>query len=279
MQLERHISESAFLVNESRARDVGLSRDRFAHLWVSDRTRKLWEDFSREVYPHDAVELGVRNRYFLQRLNAAVTDGGIVVFVNIGSGFTSYPYLTDRPCRCIEVDYDHVLRYKREQTHAWREEGLLPDRPVEYLPADLNDPGDLARLGAHLEEILRAGPSFMLLEGITYYLGMPRLMELFDLASRVQERGSILAFDFWKPDVASHPITLRFKRFFDERFGHREAAYNLFDEAFVHTIPGYAVAEMTDVQEQERALAGSAVLSDSGGILPEHYAILKKGQD
>jgi hypothetical protein len=80
----KHISESAFLVNESRARNVGLSHDRYARLWVSDATRKLWEDFAREVYPFDDIELSLRNRFFLERLEAELRKDRTTVFVNFG---------------------------------------------------------------------------------------------------------------------------------------------------------------------------------------------------
>lgn len=72
MDVEKHISETAFLVNESRARMVELSKDIYARLWVTERTKKIWEDFAKHVYPHDDLELSIRNRYFLEHLEKFV---------------------------------------------------------------------------------------------------------------------------------------------------------------------------------------------------------------
>lgn len=143
MGFEQNISESAFLVNESRARNVGLSQDEYAHLWVTENTRTLWEDFSREVYPHDATELGSRNRFFLEHLRSAIASSQVTTFINFGAGFTSYPFLVDESCRFIEIDFKHVVEYKKKKVTRWQQMGLLPEREIFFLAADLNEPSDI----------------------------------------------------------------------------------------------------------------------------------------
>jgi O-methyltransferase involved in polyketide biosynthesis len=273
---DKHISESALLVNESRARNVSLSRDRFAHLWVGESTRALWEAFSREVYPHDAIELGARNRFFLESLAAFTDSVADPVFVNVGAGFTSYPFLLERPCTCIEIDYEHVVAVKRRKIEAWRREEILPARNIEFMAADLARDEDLRRLEEQLASRFAGSPSFILMEGLTYYLapaGMETLLEIF---RKLQTTGSLLAFDFWTPDTREHPTFDRLRRFFSERFGHRESHYNLFDIDRVRAIRGYDPVAHTNVQELERRFLGTTVLQHYDEILPEHYVILKR---
>ena len=117
------ISESAFLVNESRSRRVDISKDIYSLLWVTDSTRELWKDFCKKVYPFDDVELSLRNRFFLDRLNSFLHSKSNPVFVNIGAGFTSYPFLIKSPCICIEVDFKHVITYKQRKIEKWKKEG------------------------------------------------------------------------------------------------------------------------------------------------------------
>lgn len=274
MEFKRHISESAFLVNESRARRVVLSHDLYAHLWVSDATRRLWEDFSREVYPYDEIELGARNRFFLERLNSYVETNPGAVFVNVAAGFTSYPFLTQTECRCIEIDYEHVLAFKREKTEEWRREGLLPDRRVEFLAADLTAEAERERLRRTLGAKIAARPSIFMMEGLTYYLESAVLSELFSVFAEVQSKGSVLTFDFWTPDSEKHPVFIRFSEFFEKRFGHRRKNYNLLDVDTVRSVPGYELVELTDIQELEQAYSSTRVLSNYEEILPEDYAVL-----
>jgi O-methyltransferase involved in polyketide biosynthesis len=274
MNFDGHISESAFLVNESRARNVKLSRDQFAHLWVTDSTRKLWEDFSRCVYPYDDIELPLRNRFFLDRLNHYNSSNPNTVFLNIGAGFTSYPYLIDEPCICIEVDYPHVIGYKRSQIDSWRNDGLLPNRQVDFIEADLTDEQDTKSLKLYLEPLLANNSSFVLMEGLTYYLDMRVLNRLLILFAAVQSEGSVLTFDYWKPDMLSHPVFKRFQEFFCDRLGHEKSDYNLFDLDFIGSISDYDIVETNDIQKLEREMAGTNRLQSYGNILPEQYAIL-----
>ncbi len=276
MAFDKHISESAFLVNESRARNIELSRDRYARLWVTDSTRKLWDDFTREVYPYDDIELGLRNRFFLERLNIFIDTNQDVVFVNIGSGFTSYPFLTDKRCRCIEVDYAHVIDYKRRKLATWQADGLLPERKIEFLPANLANESDVEDLSNYLGLLLANNSSFILLEGLTYYLEKKVLQRIFNMFSRIQERDSVLTFDYWRPDVIEHPIFLRFRDFFSRRLGYDEKHYTLFDDDFLQSLPGYEIVEITDIQELETIYSKTTFLADYQKILPEHYAVLRK---
>jgi O-methyltransferase involved in polyketide biosynthesis len=277
MDFDGHISESAFLVNESRARGVKLSKDRFAALWVGDSTRRLWDSFTAQVYPHDAIELGLRNRFFLERLSSFVESFPEPAFVNIGAGFTSYPFLIDKRIACMEVDYPHVIEFKRSKVERWTAEGLLPPRDVKFVPCDLNVGADRKRLALALEEVASRGPSFVLMEGLTYYLSMGLLEDLFEIFRGAQTPGSAMAFDFWRPENASHPVFLRFEKFFAESFGVEQNRYNFMDPGSIASIKDYRVAELRSVQELEKLFSDTRVLQDPAGILPESYALLLKG--
>jgi O-methyltransferase involved in polyketide biosynthesis len=273
---EGHISTSAFLVNESRARNVTLSGDVYAQLWVTEATSRLWEEFSREVYPLDALELGLRNRFFLERLQEGIAAGCTAVFVNLAAGFTSYPFLLTEPIPCIEVDHAHVVAYKRQRVVGWQAEGRLPSRPVLYLAADLADPNSLRKLARELRPLLAGQPSFLLLEGLTYYLAADAWQRLLEFCTRLQVVGSMLAFDYWTPAIITNRIFQRFHTFCTKRFGRTEPEYNLLATEFVATLPGYEVVELTDVQALEERFAGTELLAHTNEILPENYALLRR---
>jgi O-methyltransferase involved in polyketide biosynthesis len=270
------ISDSAFLVNESRARGAELSRDRYARLWVTESTRRLWEDFSREVYPRDDVELPLRNRFYLDALEKAVRLHPNVVFLNLAAGFTSYPFLVERPCRSIEVDFDHVGRFKRTNTDKWIAEGLLPQREVEFIACDLGSERDVASLTERLRGAVGARPTVAFLEGITYYLKREALERIFGLLREIQKAGSKIALDFWPPEYKDHPVHERFRKFCAERFGHAESDYHFFDADLLRGIAGYDIVEETDIVELERRFSCEHRLADPREILPERYAVLDR---
>jgi hypothetical protein len=150
MDFTQHISDSAFLVNESRARRSDLSGDYYAHHWVDperrERVRKLWNDFSSCVYPFDDIVLSIRNRFFLERIQAFVSNHADSALVNLGAGFTSYPFLLDRSIRVLEVDFPHVTTYKQSRIDDLTQRGVLPIRSIQfcgrpYAPGRFDPPG------------------------------------------------------------------------------------------------------------------------------------------
>jgi len=276
MKIQRTLSESAFLVNESRARRVDISLDRYAQLWVSDTTKELWEDFAKKVYPYDAIELGLRNRFFLDQLRMFIGSVVDPVFVNMGAGFTSYPFLVEEPCRCIEVDLNYVIEYKQKQIETWIQKGKLPDRRIEYISADLSCATERKHLQIKLRSVVHNDLSFILFEGITYYLNESVLTALFELCAALQKSGSVLAFDYWDPSIESNPVFLRLKRFFAERFGYKETSYTLFDSDFIQRMQGYTVVEYSDIQKLEKRYLPTTLLKKKKEILPENYVVLKR---
>lgn len=195
---------------------------------------------------------------------------------NIGAGFTSYPFLAAGDCRWIEIDYEHIVQYKRRKVAEWQEEGVLPERRIDFFAADLTDAADLERLRRFLMPALSGSPSFILMEGITYYLDMSLLEGLFGMFRELQWGGSAPAFDFWTPLSATHPVFLRFVDFFSRRFGHHRRDFALLDADFARSVPGYEVRKLTDVQELEGVYSETVVLSEYEAILPESYVIMSR---
>lgn len=276
MKIKPHISASAFLVNESRARKVDLSQDIYAKCWVTPETQELWAAFAKQVYPHDDLELSLRNRYFLDHLKTRVTAHSDFVFVNLGAGFTSYPFLLDAPCRCLEVDYPHVLAFKQEQIQKWQEVGTLPRRIIEFFAADLNTERDLSALTQTLRSWTTNTPSFILLEGISYYLTQSTLDRLFAIFRAIQAPGSIVGFDFWKPSIEQNSVFRRLQQFWEERFGYSTSTYNFIDDASIQAITGYKVLEITNAAALEKVYCTTTALQESDQMLPENYALLQR---
>ena len=275
--MEKDISASAFLVNESRARNEALSLDIHAKLWVDEDVRKLWTQFNDEVYNRDPRAMAVRNRFFLGRLNDFFSRHPGGLFLNIAAGFTSYPYLMDPRVETVEVDLPDVVTYKSRRVKEFQEAGQLPRRRVCFLAADLNsDPGRRA-LEASLAGIIRERPSFILLEGISYYLDPVAFGDLMAQAARIQCPGSEVAMDYWLPEVVDNGVFNRFRDFLARRCGHPLRQYHLMTPNQVGGIEGYFPGVETDVSAVERMLCEAPILQDWEGRIPENFVVLIRG--
>lgn len=270
------IAETAFLVNESRARRQDISKDRFASLWVSEGARQLWKDYSANVYPHDDINISIRNRFFLDRLSTfALANPGCCI-ANIAAGFTSYPFLLGESLRYLEIDLPSVISFKEPKVRLWQAEGTLPPREVEFLPVDLNQRSDRLVLEKHLAEKFDSKPSAVLLEGILYYLTADTVAALFDILRKVLVPRSLVILNYWKPEVATHPVFRRLEDFFQKTLQIPSKTYNLFGEEFLRGIIGFKIGELAVPQNLERDYAGTSVLSSQDKVLPGNYCVLER---
>lgn len=282
--IKHQLSDTAFLVNESRARKSELSKDIYAHFWILSEQRKgvkkLWEAFAKEVYPYDDVEISVRNRYMLEHLQAFAEANKSPVHLNIGAGLTSYPFLLKHDhVLFIEIDLPYIIAYKKERLEQLQSDGYLPKKEVMFISADLNSVSDRETLKKQLIRLISNRPSFIQMEGLTYYLSISSLNNLLNIFHEIQQPGSVLVFDFWKPVMQEHSVFQKLQKFFAYRFGHQSSNYSLLEKTFITSIEGYTLIEITNVVEQEANFTNAISLRDAEYTLHENYALLKRNSE
>lgn len=273
--MNHDISDTAFVVNESRSMRVDISRDIYAHLWVTDEARRLWQELAAEVYPFDDISSSLRNRFYLEHVSRFVAGNANPAFVNIAAGFSNYPFLLDRSCFAAEVDFAHVMEYKQQRIAQWQSERKLPQLQVARFGADLDAEADRGRLSAALQAWCGARPSFVMMEGLTYYLSRPVFEDLLSIVADAQAPGSRLAFEYWTPDAETYPVFVRLKQYLAKSFGvqHR---YQLLDAAFVENVAGYDLQESSDIDAQELLYSDSRAMQDKNNRLPIRFAVLAR---
>ncbi len=274
--LERTLSASAFIVNESRARAEDLSLDSYAKLWVDADIRKLWKKFEEEVYGTDPRALAVRNRFFLGAVNDFFNRHPKGIFVNVAAGFTSYPYLMENQVETIEIDLPAVVAYKTEKVLEFTTLGWLPRRDITLLAGDLNTARGIDAIEQALLKKLKDRPSFLLLEGISYYLKPSAFSRVMAAASRIQAHGSELSMDYWEPRNMKNDIFLKFSDFLERRCNHSKRDYNLMTPRDIRSFPGYEVGLETDVSAVERQISDAPVLQDWATRIPENFIVLTR---
>ncbi len=270
------VSITAFIVNESRARLESLSGDVYAKLWVTDETKRLWEELAREVYPYDHINLSLRNRFYLERISEFVGQHDESVFINMAAGFTSYSFLLNTPCRCIETDYPHILNFKEKKVKEWQGEGTLPERPVEFYPLDMEDPDQLKDFEKNFESWCAERLAIIIMEGLTYYLSTGTLDTLFACYAKYLVGGSLVVFDFWGPDSDGYPVIQRTKKYLSKVSHGPVKPFTYLDIDYIRQIEGFSIVEHTDIAELERRYAGSRVLQEKANRFPTEFVVLRR---
>jgi O-methyltransferase involved in polyketide biosynthesis len=270
------VSGTAFVVNYSRSKRVELSRDRYAYLWVTPEAISLWQELAQEVYPHDDLNLSLRNRFFLEHLERFLEAHQDCVCISLGAGFDNYPFLIETECRWIECDLPNIMNYKKNKVEQWINENKLPRRTIEFLSIDLMEKNQRMRLKERLHTVIGQAPSFVMMEGLTYYLNKEVLNDIFALLGEVQKSGSIVAFDYWQPDAMAYPAMVKLKKYLDDKFGGSGEDWNLFDEQYINAKKNYITLETTNIAALERQYSETRLLQGQDHKIPAHYAVLQR---
>lgn len=275
----RHdVSGTAFVVNYSRSRMEEISRDRYARLWVTPESIALWNELAREVYPNDDLNVSLRNRFYLGRIQEFIDKnrGKKPVIINIAAGFTSYPFLASGDAAFIEVDLPGIADYKSRTLSRWIRERKLPARPVRFLACDLLVPAQREALEEELRMLTGGRPSLVILEGITYYLDRLTIQDLLSRLGSIQSPGSCIAFDYWKPDAMEYPVMVRLRDYFYRKFGERGTGWFLYDERFFTGFPRYTLSERTDIAGLEVKHSPTRLFQGEKNKIPVYFGVLER---
>lgn len=97
------VHDSAFIVNAFRARKAQISADQFAALWISEENESWANKYVEQVGSTEVLVHALRHRFFLECLTQFLDKAPDGAFINIGAGFTNYPYLISSNVPCCEV--------------------------------------------------------------------------------------------------------------------------------------------------------------------------------
>jgi len=204
------VHDSALIVNAFRAKYPRVSSDRFAALWITEESEKWANAYAEKVGPTEVLVHALRHRFFLDELNRFLEIFPDGVFINIGAGFTNYPYLIASITPCCEIDTELNLIFKKKKLAEFNLNGAIPDRMIKFITVDdLNNFNEITALSLVLKEWVDGHPSFVLFEGVFFYLKPETISFLYSILASLQKKGDIVAATSFRPEECSKEM---FKR-------------------------------------------------------------------
>lgn len=218
---------TAYLVNESRARRPDLARDPLAHEWVppAERAavRDLWDEYARRVYPHDDLVVSLRGRHVLEVLEEALRQDPETVLVVCGAGFSSYQWLL--PVHCgVEVDLPGIIEAKQRRAAALATDGVLPERDVTYLPADLTDPSARHGVVERVRALANGRPVAYVAEGVVFYLPRESARAVAQLGTSFADC-AVAVVTYWPRAASGNQVLAAQRDWFRSRHVPEDASY------------------------------------------------------
>jgi O-methyltransferase involved in polyketide biosynthesis len=274
--LEENVSSTAFVVNYSRSRMVDISKDRYAELWVTPEAISLYHELEEKAFMHDDLNVSLRTRFYLEMLQDFINENDNPVFVDIAAGFDNFPFLVAGQCKFIEIDLPHILKYKKDMLYQWIRKNKLPKRNIEFFPIDLMNIDDLKIMKNKLKQVIGKDPSYIIMQGITYYLNKDILSHIISVLKDVQVSGSLLAIDYWKPESMELEVMINIKKFLDERFGYKGKELNLLEDSYFEDLPGYELVKKAEIGELELEFSTTRIFQDIENKIPVHFSVLKR---
>lgn len=269
------ISETAFLVNWSKAKHAEISKDPWAHLWVTKESARFAEEYTAKVVPGHPLVPALRNRFFVDALQSFEKRQADFTFINLAAGFTSYPYLISPHHPVYEVELPHVVAYRRQKIKEFEEAGQLPKRKIHFLSLDLNQ----AQTIKQLEEIIlgQKGLIFVLMEGLLYYLTQEAVDRLFHLWDQALPKGSQIGFVTWSATVKGTPAMKGLRDCFEKWLQWPKDRYTWVEKEYFSKWKNLKILDETDYLALERKYCQQANQLIPGRFVDESVFLMERG--
>jgi len=272
------ISDTAFITCYFRSLDPELSRDPLASLWVDSAVARLGDKFRHEVIENDPVNIQLRCRYWVEALERFQAAHGEVSLVNLGAGFSMYPFL---PCLretslSLEVDQSHVVAFKRARLAEFARDGRVPAvRHLAHRALDFEREPFEALLDEELAKLGRDRPTFFLLEGFFYYLSPPVSDRLWGWLRSACTAGDRIGMIHLPQEIRESAAYRRTQRFLQEDCGYD-------GEAIVYHEREYFSSEGLEVLDQSSHVGlarryGASEDHTNDNTFNEHFLLLEAG--
>ncbi|GEM_PF-3617143 len=255
------VADTAFMVSWIRAQHPTLSKDHWGHLWATDVAREIGADYARVTGALNARAVCLRHRFFAETALAFSRQHPAMALVNIGAGFTSYPFLLDAAHYSIEMDLQSVIEFREARVREWMTTGALPHRTMNFCSIDLENATAEKMLRDLFLQRVGTRPTLVIMEGLLYYLTRPAVDRVFTILSEVLSPHSRIATVAWPHALQNTTVFQAVDTYFQTRLQRPPRAYTFLDADFFHTWKDLRCVETVDYLTVERRYAEEQLLT------------------
>lgn len=269
------MEETAFVMCCYRSSNEALSGDPYARHWVTDEAMR-WARGFLGVSSYEAQAHCQRNRYWLTCMKAFLERHPNGVIVNLGAGFSHYPFLLPQKHRYCDVDQAHVTALKSARQRAWQEDGTLPQRQLDYMTADFEDADLREDLFIRLQEWIGGQPCFILLEGVIFFLQENTARTLVEQLARLQQKGDQLGLVSFLPNIVNQPVYGRLLDFLAQELNTMNPDFTHLPTRYFQNLRGYDLLEHTEAGALSLRFCPDNIIGDPQEMLNEQMYLLQR---
>ena len=269
------IHETAFVTATYRASDEELSKDKYSSYWKNPKTDKWIKNYIEKVSFEEPFTHCLRNRFFYETVKRLIDNKEVEVLINFGCGFSMYPFLFERDLLNIEIDQKGIINYKKNEVQKLIREGKLPDRQIHYIARDFNLEKD--ELEDEIKSIIKGKPSFVLLEGVIFFLSKSSTNDLIEMISRIQTPGSYFGSVSFLESIGETECFKRLIKFFKEEvILNSKFEYLTLPTSYYKSLLSYELVEHEDYVSLSKKFSPKDIIENGDLILNENMYLLKR---
>ncbi len=275
MEKNIEIHETAFMTSMFRAMNVSLSKDSYSKLWNNRKTKAWVTDYLKEVSEEEISTHCVRNRFFLDKIQQLFKEHNIEILINFGAGFSMYPFLLNASLEHIEIDKSDIIEHKKNRISNWMKVGELPKRKIHFLGADFEENYE-EELYTKIQTIKNNKKSFVLIEGVLFFLHRDKAEKLFDFFNNIQNKGDYLGSVSFSHSIKETNAFSRLLHFFNARISKTtKEDYLTLQTNFYKEKLAYKIKEHKDYFTYSKEVNHSVNKRETD-ILNENFYLLEK---
>lgn len=234
------IHDTAFIIAYYRSQHEDISLDPYAKLWLRPSLTSFASDFSLHVSAYDGLLHCFRNRYFLESLTQLTSEGDWL-FINIGAGFSMYPYLLSDRVTTLEIDLPEIVSFKKEAIKKFTSEGFLPHRNVSHSAADITNKRELEELTNTIKTNYIGLQTVVLIEGVFFFLNRNVIDDLLRYIADFQKAGDVTMCVSFEDSSTSQEVFERLKNYFIEHLNSKNNPFTTLPNTYYTSLSKYVL--------------------------------------
>lgn len=272
--MEINVHETAFIIALYRARNEAESKDSFAHLWLRPGLGKWADDFADKVSPFDEILHCMRNRVIHDTIQEFSSSHSPSACVNLGAGFSMYPYVLPEDMMHLEVDFEEIITYKEIKTVEFTASGELPSRQVIRMSGNITNSYDQLQIEQAISDF-RGMKKIVVIEGVFYFLNQEEVNSVLGLCRQIMEAGDQLLCVSFDSTIAGKPVFKRMQEYFSEEL-NSDGNTTSIPHTFYSTLPDFRLLQRRSTLEAARELGLVPEELEESEVLNEYIYLLEK---
>jgi len=257
------IHETAFIVSTYRSYHETISKDIYAKLWNNSAI-------------HESTLHSIRNRFFYEQIKTFFSKNNGGTLINFGAGFSMYQFMLDDNVVTIEIDKKEIVDFKKKKIDSWTREGKLPKRNIVYASIDFNKNQEEDIIN-RIKLLVPKKPTFILLEGVLFFLDRNTTDKLFRVFSGLQNHGDKVGSVSYLPEVENTEVYKRLLQYFDSNNDTNDSfSHQTIPHSYYTKINNYSLVDYADEYSLAKIYASESGITDKTQILNENLYILEK---